>query len=382
MAGVNHPGGERTDFGDESVSELVQRASRQTADLIRQELRLAQTELKEKGRRIGMGAGLVGAGGLVAFYGGATLVGAAVLGVATALEPWLAALIVGAALVVIGGILALVGRRKAAEGLLPTPPEPSDSEAIRDEIEQTREELGETIGALSAKTDVKAQASAKADEVKRRARDVGGEVKQRGGDVAERVRRRPAPVIVGGIVLLMVLRLVRSGGGDGATERRSIAWRRRPTGQELRSPTDWPAAGSDGASGGLRAGGRQRLGVAALHLLPRTGGAPLGDQADQTDDGTGDQRPEDRVSPRYVLMGRVPRRPGSDDRPPGPLHERPRKRRRTHCRTGGHGLPHPVFVHDNLLIRPRRPWPLAAGDALVEVGVLPGNCGSEPATSG
>ena len=92
---------------------------------------------------------------------------------------------------------------------LPTPPEPSDSEAIRDEIEQTREELGETIGALSAKTDVKAQASAKADEVKRRARDVGGEVKQRGGDVAERVGRRPAPVIVGGIVLLMVLRLVR-----------------------------------------------------------------------------------------------------------------------------------------------------------------------------
>ena len=140
MAGVNHPGGERTDFGDESVSELVQRASRQTADLIRQELRLAQTELKEKGRRIGMGAGLVGAGGLVAFYGGAALVGAAVLGVATALEPWLAALIVGAALVVIGGILALVGRRKAAEGLPPTPEQAMAS--MHDDLQHIKEKAG------------------------------------------------------------------------------------------------------------------------------------------------------------------------------------------------------------------------------------------------
>ena len=57
---------------------------------------------------------------------------------------------------------------------VPTQPEPSDKEAIQDEIEHTREDLGETISALSAKTDVKAQASAKADEFKRRAQDTGG----------------------------------------------------------------------------------------------------------------------------------------------------------------------------------------------------------------
>jgi uncharacterized membrane protein YqjE len=135
---VNHLGGERADLGDESVGELVQRASRQTAELIRQEIRLAQVELKDKGQRIGLGAGLVGAGGLVAFYGGATLVGAAVLGLATALEPWLAALIVGTTLAVIGGILALVGRRKAAQALPPTPDEAMTS--VHDDLQHIKEQ--------------------------------------------------------------------------------------------------------------------------------------------------------------------------------------------------------------------------------------------------
>jgi hypothetical protein len=81
---------------------------------------------------------------------------------------------------------------------VPTQPEPSEKEAIQDEIEHTREDLGETISALSAKTDVKGQASAKADEFK-----------QRTDDVAERVKRRAAPIIVGGIALLMILGMVR-----------------------------------------------------------------------------------------------------------------------------------------------------------------------------
>jgi ElaB/YqjD/DUF883 family membrane-anchored ribosome-binding protein len=91
----------------------------------------------------------------------------------------------------------------------PTQPESSDKEAIQDDIEQTREDLGETISALSAKTDVKAQASAKADELKQRAQDTGDQVKQRAGDVAEGVKRRPAPVIVGGIAVLMIIGMVR-----------------------------------------------------------------------------------------------------------------------------------------------------------------------------
>lgn len=41
-----------------------------------------------------------------------------------------------------------------------------DPEQIREEIESTREELGETVAALSAKTDVKAQAKRKVEDTK------------------------------------------------------------------------------------------------------------------------------------------------------------------------------------------------------------------------
>jgi len=42
-------------------------------------------------------------------------------------------------------------------------------EEIRADIKQTREELGDTVEQLAAKTDVKAQAQAKVDDVKRTA---------------------------------------------------------------------------------------------------------------------------------------------------------------------------------------------------------------------
>lgn len=54
---------------------------------------------------------------------------------------------------------------RQAEAPLATAPDPSDGEAIRHDIERIREDLGETIGALSEKADVKAQASAKAAPV-------------------------------------------------------------------------------------------------------------------------------------------------------------------------------------------------------------------------
>jgi uncharacterized membrane protein YqjE len=137
MAEADHRMGETTDLGDESVAELVKRASRQTTELIRQEMRLARLELKDKGRRIGMGARLVGMGSLLAFYGGAALVGAAVLGLATALEPWLAAMIIGVALLAIGGLLAAIGRREAIEALPPTPAETTAS--VHDDLEHIKE---------------------------------------------------------------------------------------------------------------------------------------------------------------------------------------------------------------------------------------------------
>jgi uncharacterized membrane protein YqjE len=129
----------RTD-DDRSVGELVGRLSQQTSTLVRQELRLAQSELQEKGKRMGVGAGMFGGAGLVALYGVGALVAAAIIGIGTLLEPWIAAVIVGVVLLAVAGVLALTGRRQVERGTPPLPEKAIES-AKRDvdEIKAARE---------------------------------------------------------------------------------------------------------------------------------------------------------------------------------------------------------------------------------------------------
>src|SRR5215210_7066827 len=91
---------ERT-ANDRPLGELVQDLSRQTSTLIRQEMRLAQAELAEKGRHAGKGAGMFGGAGLVALYGVGALIAAAILGLASVLDPWIAAVAVGVVLLLV-----------------------------------------------------------------------------------------------------------------------------------------------------------------------------------------------------------------------------------------------------------------------------------------
>jgi uncharacterized membrane protein YqjE len=127
----------REDLDERSVGELVQRASRQTAELVREELRLAQVEMQEKSRRAGVGAGLLGSAGLVALYGVAALVAAVIMLIATELEPWVSALIVGVVLLAAAGILALTGRQQVQQA---TPPAPEQAvESVRDDVRHIKE---------------------------------------------------------------------------------------------------------------------------------------------------------------------------------------------------------------------------------------------------
>jgi Putative Actinobacterial Holin-X, holin superfamily III len=104
-----------------STGELVRNLSRQTSTLMRQEIRLAQAELAEKGRHASRGAGMFGGAGLVALYGVGALVAAAIIGLATVLEPWIAAAAIGVALLVTAGILALTGKKEMNEMGSPKP---------------------------------------------------------------------------------------------------------------------------------------------------------------------------------------------------------------------------------------------------------------------
>src|SRR5215212_5555689 len=119
-----------------SPRELVQDLSRQTSTLIRQEMRLAQVELAEKGKHAGKGAGMFGGAGLVALYGVGALVAAAILGLATVIEPWIAAAAIGAALLLIAGILALTGKKELEEA---GPPKPEQAlESVQQDVETVK----------------------------------------------------------------------------------------------------------------------------------------------------------------------------------------------------------------------------------------------------
>jgi hypothetical protein len=121
---------------DKPLGELVQDLSRQTSTLIRQEMRLAQAELTEKGRHAGKGAGMFGGAGVVALYGVGALVAAAILGLATVLEPWIAAAAIGAGLLLVAGILALTGKKELDEA---GPPKPEQAiESVQRDIDTVK----------------------------------------------------------------------------------------------------------------------------------------------------------------------------------------------------------------------------------------------------
>ncbi|GAB3141192.1 phage holin family protein [Micromonospora sonneratiae] len=112
---------------EQSTGELVQRAAEQISRLVRDEMALARAELVEKGRHAGLGVGLFGGGGILAFFGAGTLVAAFVLLLALVLPAWAAALVVAVALFVLAAIFALIGRRQLQRAAPLVPQAAADS---------------------------------------------------------------------------------------------------------------------------------------------------------------------------------------------------------------------------------------------------------------
>jgi uncharacterized membrane protein YqjE len=133
---VNNSLNETRVNGEATMADLVKRVSTDVSTLVRDELRLAKIELTNKGKQAGLGAGLLGGGGVMAWFGFGALVAAAILGLATVLDGWLAALIVAGALFLIAGLLALVGRGRLKRGIPPVPQEAITS--IKADIDELR----------------------------------------------------------------------------------------------------------------------------------------------------------------------------------------------------------------------------------------------------
>ncbi|MEU4672356.1 phage holin family protein [Amycolatopsis sp. NPDC023774] len=124
---------------ERSVGELISDLTDQVKRLVRDEVRLGVLELKQKSTRMGVGAGLFGAAGLVALFGAGALVAAAIMALALVLPGWASALVVAGALFVVAGIVALVGRTQIKNA---TPPVPTEAiEGVREDVEVVRQEV-------------------------------------------------------------------------------------------------------------------------------------------------------------------------------------------------------------------------------------------------
>lgn len=123
--------------GGRSIGTLVKQGTEQLSELVRQELRLAQAELVHKGKRAGRGGGLFGAAGLMAFFGLASLITAAIAAISGPLTVWAAALIVAGGLMLLAAVLAAAGRREVKRAAPPMPEEAVDS--MRHDLETLKE---------------------------------------------------------------------------------------------------------------------------------------------------------------------------------------------------------------------------------------------------
>jgi ElaB/YqjD/DUF883 family membrane-anchored ribosome-binding protein len=98
-----------------------------------------------------------------------------------------------------------------------------DQQKLEKEIEQTREQLGQTVEALAARADVKARAQeklgqltarlkGKATEANRQLRlqDKANQAKQQAAQAGQQIRKRPVPAaatagVIGALVLFFIV---------------------------------------------------------------------------------------------------------------------------------------------------------------------------------
>ena len=136
MADVLKPPGPARPGGDQSTAELVHLASEQVSRLVRNEIALAKLELTEKGKHAGIGIGMFGGSAVLAFYGAGAGIATAIIALALVLDLWLSALIVTAALFVVAGLLALIGKTQVSKA---TKNPPTATESVKADVDEVKQ---------------------------------------------------------------------------------------------------------------------------------------------------------------------------------------------------------------------------------------------------
>jgi uncharacterized membrane protein YqjE len=140
MADINEGAlGGRGPGKDPTAGELARQLPEQISRLVREELRLAQLEMTQKGKRAGIGAGMLGGGGVIALYGVAALLAGAILALTLVLPAWASALIVGGALLLVSAALAGLGRKQVQQAMPPVPQQTQAS--VEADVEEIKERV-------------------------------------------------------------------------------------------------------------------------------------------------------------------------------------------------------------------------------------------------
>jgi uncharacterized membrane protein YqjE len=127
------------DARDRGVGELLKDLAGQTSTLVRQEIKLAQAEITERGKVAGRGAGLLAGAAAAALLGLGALTALLVIALDSALALWLAALIVTVLWLAVAGVLAVSGKKALQAS---TPPAPQTVETVKEDIRWAKNPTG------------------------------------------------------------------------------------------------------------------------------------------------------------------------------------------------------------------------------------------------
>ena len=128
------------DLRERPLGDLVKQLADQTSTLMRQEIKLAKAETTEKAKVAGKGAGLIGAGAVLALLGAGALTAFLIMLLDGALANWLSALIVGIVFVALAGALAMAGKNRIQRAAPPVPEQTVDT--AKEDVEWAKTRAG------------------------------------------------------------------------------------------------------------------------------------------------------------------------------------------------------------------------------------------------
>lgn len=124
---------------EQPIGELLKQLSDDLSALVRQELKLAQAEMTEKGKKAGVGVGMFGGAGVVGLLALGALTTCLIAALATAMEVWIAALIVTVIYAAAAGALALNGKDRVSQA---TPPLPEQTiQTVKEDAQWAKTQL-------------------------------------------------------------------------------------------------------------------------------------------------------------------------------------------------------------------------------------------------